>query len=96
MYENDLNTAAYAVSITIEGEVMGIAKLENLIKRKGGWNEKEAMEKNRDLESLRSFILKHRSGPITNSIFWEVFEVQKIQREWIQMILGDPWRYVES
>ena len=70
VYENDLNTAAFAVSITIEGEVMGIAKLENLIKRKGGWNEKESMEKNRDLESLRSFILKHRSGPITNSMFF--------------------------
>ena len=69
MYENDLNTAAYAVSITIEGEVMGIAKLEHLIKRKGGWNEKEAMEKNKDLEALRSFILKHRSAGSTNSFF---------------------------
>ena len=52
-YENDLDTAAYAVSITVEGEVVGIQKLEHIIKRKNSYNDKERMEKEKDLESVR-------------------------------------------
>ena len=53
MYENDLDTAAYAVSITVEGEVVGIQKLQHIIKRKNSYNDKERMEKEKDLESIR-------------------------------------------
>ena len=53
MYENDLDTAAYAVSITVEGDVVGIQKLQHIIKRKNSYNDKERMEKEKDLETIR-------------------------------------------
>ncbi len=60
MYENDKDVAAYGVSVSADGEVGDFLKLEHLLKRKNGWNEKEREEKLSDMKLLRSFIKKKR------------------------------------
>ena len=50
------NIASYAVLITPDGEMESFLKLENLLKRKNSFNEKDRKAKLADMESLKKFI----------------------------------------
>lgn len=60
MYENDIDVASYAVVISEEGEVTDLLKMEHLLKRSRARNEKEAREKESDMDALRAFIRTRR------------------------------------
>ena len=48
--------ASYAVTITTDGEMEAFTKLDNLLRRKNSYNEKEIKSKLDDLEILKKFI----------------------------------------
>ena len=60
MYENDINVAAYAVALTVEGEVADLIKLEHLLKRKNSNREREVKDKHEDMKRLKNFIHQRR------------------------------------
>ncbi|TRY62957.1 hypothetical protein TCAL_10880 [Tigriopus californicus] len=60
MYNDDPDVASYAVSLSTEGEVVDILKLDHLLKRKNSWKEKESQEKISDLKALKGFIHSKR------------------------------------
>jgi hypothetical protein len=50
------DVASYAVMITTDGEMDSFVKLENLLRRKNSYKEKERKSKLSDLEILKKFI----------------------------------------
>jgi len=52
--------ASYAVSLSADGEVSNLLKLEHLLKRTRSPYERERRDKKKDMDLLRAFIRKQR------------------------------------